>query len=296
MMNNIGTGWIPDLNRSDDLHSLSPAIKPHLLKAAAPLPKAVNLQDAFPPVYDQGPTNSCTANSVAALMDYVENKLNGKFVSPSRMFIYKTTRNLLQTDNINSGAYLRTALEALVVFGAAPESYWPFKPELLPVEPPAFIYGMARKHYATKYYRYDPDGVDKAEVLQRIKANLAAGIPAAFGFFFYESITAAHVTGEIPFPAPNEKAIGGHAIVAVGFDDDKVIKSSDGSTTTGAVRIRNSWGPGWGQDGYGWLPYQYVLASLAIDWWSIFKVEWFDSGIFSVPAAESDGDNKQKSN
>jgi C1A family cysteine protease len=286
MMMQGGTGWIPDPRGPVDTTAASPAIRASLDLFKPALPDAVNLQTGFPPVYDQGSTNSCTANALAGLIDYFEMKASGVYVAPSRMFIYKATRNFLQTESTDSGAYLRTALEAVALLGAAPESYWPFEPSLLAAEPPAFIYSMARNYTPSQYYRYDPDGVEKDAVLERIKTNLAIGIPSAFGFYLFESIVSGHATGKIPFPGDDEKGIGGHAVVAVGYDDAMEIENG-ASKTVGALRIRNSWGPSWGEDGYGWLPYEYVLKSLAIDWWSLFKVEWFDldQGIFKIPAA-----------
>ena len=105
-----------------------------------------------------------------------------------------------------------------------------------------------------------------------------------FGFTVYSSYTQAGTTGKIPFPTPKEKIVGGHAIVAVGYDDKMKIKNTNqGATeTTGAFLIRNSWGTGWGAAGYGWLPYQYVLSGLAEDWWSLIKADWVNTGVFGV--------------
>ena len=102
-----------------------------------------------------------------------------------------------------------------------------------------------------------------------------------FGFTVYASIDRARGTGKIPFPARGENVVGGHAVVAVGYDDHCVIRNpNDNSETTGAILIRNSWGSGFGDGGYGWLPYEYVRQRLAVDWWSLLKHEWIDTGKF----------------
>ena len=99
-----------------------------------------------------------------------------------------------------------------------------------------------------------------------------------FGFTVFTSISQAGRSGEIPYPTDGENIEGGHAVVAVGYDDRKKIKNSSrgGKTTEGAFLIRNSWGTGWGDSGYGWLPYEYLNQTLAIDWWSLIQNEWVE--------------------
>ncbi len=127
----------------------------------------------------------------------------------------------------------------------------------------------------------DPPGTSPAKLLASIKTNIAAGIPAIFGFTVYDSISQAASTGKIPYPCRNEGVLGGHAIVAMGYDDKMKIKNTNcGAETTGALLIRNSWGGSWGDDGYGWLPYDYVLTGLADDWWTIIKASWIETGQF----------------
>jgi C1A family cysteine protease len=173
---------------------------------------------------------------------------------------------------------------ALVLFGVPPEEYWPYAIADFDKEPSAFCYAFAQNFQAIQYYRLDPTGTSKPTLLTRIKTNLAAGLPSMFGFTVYTSISQADQSGKIPCPTLGEKVAGGHAIVAVGYDNAMKIKNTNpGSVeTVGALLIRNSWGTGWGDHGYGWLPYDYILKGLAEDWWSLLKNEWVDTGAFKL--------------
>jgi len=207
----------------------------------------------------------------------------GKHVDASRLFLYKATRNLLSLKG-DSGAYLRTTMGALVLFGVPPEKFWPYEEKDVEKEPPAFCYAFAANYHTMSYFSLDPPGTKPAELIERIKTYLASGVPSMFGFTVYTSIDQAGPGGEIPFPGAKEKVAGGHAIVAVGYDDAKKIRNKEkgAKETVGAFLIRNSWGEGWGDKGYGWLPYDYVSAGLAEDWWTLIKAEWVDSGEFGL--------------
>ena len=303
-----GMGWLPDLpdyrdytidtnkiaDRKKELGQKPPKSLFTTLKVLKP-PKdavtaSVDLHNDFSPIEDQGSLGSCTANAGVGLVEYFEKRAFGRHIDASRLFLYKVTRNLLGWTG-DTGAYMRTTMGAMTLFGVPPENFWPYTTRRHPgpagertfdEEPTAFLYSYAQNYQALSYFRLDPSGISRADLLSRIKTLIAAKWPSMFGFTVFSSIYQVSSTGEIPFPTSAESVLGGHAVVACGYDDAKKIKNTNpgGPTTTGALMIRNSWGTGWGASGYGWLPYEYVIQGLAVDWWSLFRVEWVDSGQF----------------
>jgi C1A family cysteine protease len=235
------------------------------------------------PIENQGSLGSCTANAGVALVEYFERRAFGRQVEASRLFLYKATRNLLHWDG-DTGAFLRTTMGALALFGVPPEEYWKYAEADVDKEPSAFCYAFAQNYQSIQYYRHDPPGTTPDALLASVKAGLASGLPSMFGFTVYSSISQATSTGAIPFPAGGERIEGGHAVVAAGYDDNTIVKNTSpgGKSTKGAFLVRNSWGAGWGKKGYGWLPYEYVVRGIAKDWWSMTKSEWIDSHQFDI--------------
>jgi C1A family cysteine protease len=295
-----GMGWIPDVPNVSDYDEAHPEVAPLLKKtklaqahshangggragrssgaaaATAPaLAPAVDLRQYFSPIEDQGQLGSCTANAAVGLVEYYEKRASGRFLDASRLFVYKTTRNLVGATG-DTGAEIRNAMGALVLFGAPPEKYWPYHVSKFDVEPTPFCYAFADNFKSIKYLRLDIVGVGGPALLDKIKTYLASNLPSMFGFPVYNEFMDPPANAKVAYPAPHSKFHGGHAIVAAGYDDNLPINANE----KGALLIRNSWGTSWGEHGYAWLSYKYVTKGVALDWWTVVNQNWVDTGNF----------------
>ncbi len=291
----ITTGWLPPLPDMRDYSDDNPVITELAEKLGidgneTALPKKVDLREWCSPVEDQLELGSCTANAAVGMVEYFQRRAYGMYLEGSRLFVYKTTRKLMLSEG-DSGAWLRSAMGALVLFGVPDEKYFPYSLDGKTVnpdwdkEPDSFLYAMAKNYTTINYFCYDPLGKknNEKEVLRTVKKYLAAGIPSMFGFFGFPSFEDSDSPGAIPYPCKNENAEWGHAVMAVGYDDDKeIINIRCNKKTKGAILIRNSWGTSWGEEGYGWIPYDYVIDGLAQDFWSILSMEWVDTQQFGL--------------
>lgn len=246
----------------------------HMLANSPNLPDKVDLTDSqfFTAVEDQKSLGSCTANAVIGLVEYLIKSSTGIPEDYSRIFLYKVTRNLMGDQGIgDSGAYIRDTIKAMTLFGVVPEKWWPYNIEDFDIEPDAFIYNMAQNFQAMDYLRLDEHPAHDWELnLHNIKSSIADGLPVAFGFWVPDL---SRLTKTNPFlPAVNDIDYfdGGHAVLAVGYDEEKQ-----------AFKFRNSWGADWGDDGYAWMPYEYLEYDIAFDFWTILSQEWVDLNYFA---------------
>lgn len=242
-------GWIPDLPDVRDLLFAPPP------EHAQGLPPSIDLRSKMPPVYDQGQLGSCTANAIAAAVEYTEMQEGAGEAPPSRLFIYYGERQMEGTTGQDSGAQIRDGVKVVATVGAPPEADWPYDIAKFAEQPPQKAYDDAAKSKAIQYLSVAPN---------YLKGALAVNFPVVIGFTVYSGFESPDVakTGVLNLPQQGEQVMGGHAVLVVGYED-----------SSQRFMVRNSWGEGWGQAGYFTMPYAYLLdPSLSSDFWTIRRV------------------------
>jgi C1A family cysteine protease len=172
----------------------------------------------------------------------------------SRLFVYYGECAIEHTTRTDAGAQLRDGVASVAKAGVCPESVWPYDNSQFRKKPPVAAYKAALPYRISEYVRLTT--VD--DMLHR----LAPGFPFVFGFAVYESFESPEVakTGVVNLPPSGETSLGGHAVMAVGYD-----------LQAKRFIVRNSSGAGWGDGGYFTLPFEYLTGSLSHDFWTIRK-------------------------
>ena len=215
--------------------------------------KKVDLRDQFGVVYDQGELGSCTANAICGAYSYDQKKQKQQSFDPSRLFLYYNERDMEHTTHEDSGASIRDGMKALNRYGVCQEILWPYDIDHFTSRPYDDCYYNARSHRSIKYKRIQNQ-------LNELKTALSNGYPITFGFDVYQNFEEFNASQET-MPFPEGKLLGGHAVLAVGYSDERQ-----------CFLIRNSWGAQWGINGYFMMPYDFIVSEHCADFWVLEKV------------------------
>lgn len=293
----FGLGYLPDLMDFRDFSKDSPEVKEIFNKLSletdpTAIPVKNDFSSAFTVIRNQGSLGSCTAYaSVVGLVEHYNKNVHNDTTPLSALFQYKMTRTGIMNVKGDTGAYMRAAMQALMEFGAVTEKMYPYttdlnKFDLDPESIDKYILTKAEKSQALKYIRIDQRNLTTTDILKELRRHSAINVPIMFGFTVYDNswkqANSSGSEGAFPYPSKIDKVAGGHAVVISGHDDNKIITNKqDGARTVGAFKIRNSWGDRWGLKGYGWLPYKYIEAQLAMDFWALLGMEYIDRKVFA---------------
>ncbi len=240
-------GWRPSLpdHRDYQFDHTDLAVLPEVDPREDPL---------MPVVWDQGQLGSCTANAVAAALQYNHGIVYGrKARRPSRLDIYYGERSLEGSHGQgDTGAYGRDGFKFAQQTGYLLERKWPYDISKFEDTPPDGTRIKLEQNYASV-----------PQTQAAIQAALSNKQTVAFGFSVYSSFESAKVaeTGIVPMPSKTEQHLGGHEVLAVGYLEAQ----------PDYVLCRNSWGTDWGMAGYFLFPWEYICGSLASDLRTIIR-------------------------
>ena len=211
----------------------------------ATLPKLVDWRAEIGTIYDQGSVGSCVAHCVAYPIRRIMKKTKNIAYNPSRLFIYYNGRVMAGLrPSEDTGLSITEGYQSVDKYSVPDEILWPYLERAFSTKPTPLAYASALKLPDFSYVTLDND-------LNQLKKCLADGWLVSFGAALFSSFMSEAVarTGIIPVPNPRtESRAGGHAMTACGYDDTKK-----------CFIVVNSWSSRWGDKGFMYFPYQYML-------------------------------------
>ena len=214
----------------------------------------VDLRNWASPVDDQYDLGSCTANAIVNAYELLVNQLRpAESVELSRLFVYYNAREADGDVNSDNGTFIQNGLKAVQNFGICTEELWPYDITQFTVCPNYWCYQDAKSRKISKYERI-PDVSSMTDALNNNK-------PVTFGIAIYDEFDRVDSKNSVvPLPDENSKKSGGHAMCMVGYDLDRRL-----------FLAKNSFGTAWGDQGYCWIPFDYI------------EQEGYDMWVFELP-------------
>ncbi len=239
--------WRPDIPDPRDRYYTAPKIA---------LPKTVSKIGAKNRIEDQGSLGSCTGNSSTSALEITL----GIDYQLSRLMAYYNARVIDGSVNYDDGAYIRSAIKGLVKVGVSTEDLWPYIISKFRTKPSAKAFDDAKARLAVSGKLV----YERVSTLVQVKTALAQRNPVVFGFVVPESFEDLPASCLLSLPKRDEAILGGHAVVAVGYNDKVKVPY---------IWVRNSWGPTWGLKGYFKMTQDWFTDSrrLVDDLWVIRK-------------------------
>lgn len=215
------------------------------------LPEKADLREDCSPVTNQGQFGSCTSfATIRGLQEYLLKK-QGRYVPQAPAYIWYQAKRQTGNKGQDSGVPTEFAVKMLDAYGSVPESEFPYlsdalqqdekaRQEFLDRAPSSDLVTKGKKNRIITGYKI----VTK---LSAVRKSLSAGMPVVLAMRVYSSMGSVGKDGMLPMPKSSDQFQGGHAVLAVGYDNAKKV-----------IIVRNSWGSDWADDGYFYMPYDYV--------------------------------------
>lgn len=240
-------GWRPEPADARDIHVGQ-------MLAVAPASYSGDIIDWRPwcsPIENQSSLSSCVGNAVVGGQEMLEIIRGDQYVDLSRLFPYFNARAAMNETDRDDGSFVRDAMNSLASIGSCPEALWPYDIDKVLIRPAWKCYREAYAHRISGFYKIFSVGEER---IDEIKSALRVKCPVVFG----TPVFTAFRYSQGPVAMPSGASIGGHALCIVGFDDTQKV-----------FIVRNSWGTGWGDKGYCYMPYAYLDAAGATDFWAM---------------------------
>jgi C1A family cysteine protease len=218
------------------------------------LRESVDLREWDTIVESQDSLGSCSPNALTNAYELCVNRLYPEyFTHLSRLFIYYNTRAEYGDIEKDNGMFIRDGLKSLAKFGVCAELLWPYDVEKFNSRPTDECYEDAKKRIIIKY--------EKLISIYYITEVLNRNKPVVFGMEIYDGFMDLNESiSTVNIPSRKEKSLGGHAMCMVGYDLKKRL-----------FLAKNSFGTSWGDNGYCWIPFDYI------------KQEGYDIWTFDIP-------------
>jgi C1A family cysteine protease len=210
----------------------------------------VDLRRLCSPVENQWHVGSCVANAIVGALEMLKIRDTGKHTELSRLFLYYNSRLMHRAVNVDKGTYIRLAMGTLAGLGTCTEAKWSYDPARVNIRPSWGSYREAFPHKIDKFYSIDADGDERTSF---VKKALESIHPVVFGMSVDQAFMS-YAGGVLVKPTGD--SLGRHAMMICGYNDNE-----------GCFTVRNSWGTGWGEEGYVKLAYDYFDEAHARDFW-----------------------------
>jgi C1A family cysteine protease len=214
------------------------------------LPTKIDLRKDMSPVRNQGNFGSCTSFATMGLQEYLLKK-QGRYTQQAPAFNWYQSRRQTGSKGVDNGVPTEFAVKMLDAYGSVPESDMPYLTASKQKDEAArlgFLTQQPSGELTTKAKKYRiVTGYKTVTKLSAVKKSLSDGMPVVLAMRVFSNMSSTPKSGLLPMPTTKDTFQGGHAVLAVGYDNEKRV-----------IIVRNSWGTDWADGGYFYMPYEYL--------------------------------------